>query len=353
MRQRIDAKGPRLWLRRDERRPEWIIRDGKRQIRTGCGPGDREGAEKRLAEYLRGKHQPARTLRPADVVPVSDVIAIYLTDVASRQARPGEAGQRAEKLLAWWGERKLSQVTARTCREYADSRSTPAAARRELEDLRAAIHYHRAEGLCSEVVTVTLPPKSLPRERWLTRSEAARLLWAAWRNKRARHVARFILVALYTGSRAGVVCSAALRPTSGSGFLDVEAGVLHRRPAGGVETKKRRPPVALSGRITAHLRRWVRLQPRAAHLVEWRGRPVARVTKGFAAAVAAAGLGDDVTPHVLRHTAATWLMQAGAEPFQAAELLGMSVDTLLAVYGHHHPARQKATADLLARGGRR
>ena len=368
---RSDAKGPRIWLRRDERRSEWIIRDGKRQIRTGCSAGDRASAERRLADYLRDKHEAPRTLRSPDVIPVADVIAIYLADRAPRQARPAETAMRAQALLAWWGERKLSQVTAQACREYADSRSTPAAARRELEDLRAAINHHRAEKLCAEVVTVTLPPKSVPRERWLTRPEAARLLRAAWRNKRTRHVAKFILVALYTGTRAGAVCGAAFRQTPGRGWVDVEAGTFHRRSSGSVEGKKRRPPVALSYRILAHIRRWRACDPGARYVVEWRGRPVTRVTKAFDTAAVAAGLNAPlpaagpgkprrsrdregaVTPHVLRHTAATWLMQAGVEPWQAAGLLGMSVETLLNVYGHHHPDRQKATADLLARGGKR
>ena len=50
-----------------------------------------------------------------------------------------------------------------------------------------------------------------------------------------------------------------------------------------------------------------------------------------------AGLDPDVTPHIWRHSVATWLMQSGAEPFKAAGFLGMSVETLLRNYGHHHP----------------
>src|SRR5262249_31707919 len=78
--------------------------------------------------------------------------------------------------------------------------------------------------LCDKIVEVWLPPERPPRERWLTRSEAARLIWSAWRyrevqlgNKTERrsrqHVARFILVALYTGTRASAVCGAALQST--------------------------------------------------------------------------------------------------------------------------------------------
>ena len=112
---------------------------------------------------------------------------------------------------------------------------TAAAARRELEDMRAAINHHRREGLCSEIVSVALPARADPRQRWLTRSEAGRLLWAAWRAKQVmrdkdtpravgRHVARFILEGLYTGTRSAAICGAALMPTVGRGHVDLERG---------------------------------------------------------------------------------------------------------------------------------
>jgi integrase len=117
------------------------------------------------------------------------------------------------------------------CRRYAAQRSTDAAARRELEDLRAAINYHRREGLCSQIVEVVLPRERPARDRWLTRSEAARLILAAWRyrevqkgkatDRRSRqHIAKFILVALYTGTRASAVCGAALGAMMGRGWID-------------------------------------------------------------------------------------------------------------------------------------
>jgi integrase len=48
------------------------------------------------------------------------------------------------------------------------------------------------------------------------------------------------------------------------------------------------------------------------------------------------GLGH-ITPHVLRHTAATWHMQAGTDLFEASKYLGMTVKTLEQTYGHHRP----------------
>jgi integrase len=44
-----------------------------------------------------------------------------------------------------------------------------------------------------------------------------------------------------------------------------------------------------------------------------------------------------VTPHTLRHTAASWLTQRGVPVWEAAGFPGMSAEVLLATYGHHHP----------------
>jgi integrase len=203
------------------------------------------------------------------------------------------------------------------CRGYLKQRPTDAVARRELEDLRAAINYHPKEGLCTEVVKIVLPAEHAPRERWLTRSEGAKLLLRAWRyreiqkasRRSAAHVARFILVALYTSTRAGAICGAALQQVEGRGWIDLERGVFYRRPIGRRETKKRQPAIPLPAALLSHLRRWNRNGQR--FVVEWNGKPVKAIEKASAGAVADAKLGPDVTPHVLRHTAITWAAQEG------------------------------------------
>jgi integrase len=374
------AKGIRLWLRPEERnfdgtlrkRAVWVIRDGTRKISTGCVAEDREGAERALGEHLANKYRPNRTRgrHPSEIL-IADVLSIYLIDVAPRHARENETKQRVLTLDAWWGDRTLADVNGSNCRAYADFRTaqpwkaakphqtgtvprmvSAAAARRELEDLRAAINHHRREGLCSEVISVALPLRPPARQRWLTRSEAARLLWAAWRAKQVmrdkdtrravgRHVARFILVGLYTGTRSSAICRAALGPTIGRGHVDLEQGVFYRRAIGRPETKKRQPPVRLPQRLLVHLRRWSQRGLAKGSVVEWNGKAVESVRKGFEAAVRAAGLGADVTPHILRHTCATWLMQNGANLWDAAGFLGMTVQQLEEGYGHHHPDYQE------------
>ena len=378
------SKGARLWLRptRTDRGGShasiWIIRDGSSQTSTGCLAHDIAGAERVLATYLADKHTKAARAfdREPLQIPIADILTIYVRDVVPVHSRPKDTKGRIKALDAFFGDKMLSYVNGETCRAYAKQRSTDSAARRELEDLRAAINHHRRQGLCNKVVEVLLPRERPARERWLTRSEAARLIWGAWRyrevqtkkptSRRSRqHVARFILIALYTGTRASAVCGAALEPTAGHGWIDLEHGVFYRRPPGERETKKRQPPIPLPDRLLAHLRRWKRQGQRFA--VEWNGQPVQRVSKAFARTVADAGLSDDVTPHALRHTAATWLMQAATDLWQAAGYLGMTVEMLSERYGHHHPdhladakqafgrhrRRRETVAESVAEGGER
>jgi integrase len=53
----------------------------------------------------------------------------------------------------------------------------------------------------------------------------------------------------------------------------------------------------------------------------------------------------------MRHTAATWLMQAGTDLYEAAGYLGMSPETLWNTYGKHHPDFQHQAATAV--GGKR
>lgn len=79
----------------------------------------------------------------------------------------------------------LGSLTTETCKSYARSRSD-GGARRDLEDLRTAINHHAKENLHHAIINVWLPQKGKPRERWITRSEAAKLIWACWRHREAQ-----------------------------------------------------------------------------------------------------------------------------------------------------------------------
>jgi hypothetical protein len=122
-------------------------------------------------------------------------------------------------------------------------------------------------------------------------------------------------------------------PTIGRGYVDLDAGVFYRRAVGARETKKRQPPVRLPPRLLAHLRRWQRRRLALRSVIEWNGQPVRRLNKAFRSVRQAAGLGADVVPHTLRHTAITWQAQLGVPMHEICGFFGITPEMFDRVYG--------------------
>ena len=203
------------------------------------------------------------------------MLSIYLTYIDE----PGdqfEIEARIERLNEFWGSKKLAAVNARTCATYVKHRGNRGGARRDLETFRAAINHHAKEGFHRGMVRVSLPRKGEARDRWLTRKEAAALIWHCWRHREKqtihsgmskgvpvstsrrplRHIARFILIGLYTGTRAGAIASASPYAEPGRSHVDLERGIFYRKAIGKRATKKRQTPAPIPLRLLAHLRRW-------------------------------------------------------------------------------------------------
>ena len=341
------AEPPRLYLRRDGKAKSWIIRDRNKDRRTGCPESDREGAERRLAEYLAEKHasRPAKGGK-SDTVPLAEVMRVYAMEKAPTTADPALVARFMEYLIPYWGDKMVSDIKGATCRKFAETR-TPAIARRALETLRAAVNYFHKEYGLDPVPAFTMPSKARSRERWLTRDEAARLIRAA---RSMPHVRRFILIGLYTGTRSGPILRLSWLPSIATGYVDLEAGILYRAGSAQRTTKKRQPPVKLSSRLLAHLKRWRRMDGNIRTVIHWNGSSVQSVKKAFSNARKRAGLDDKVIPHSCRHTCATWLMQAGVSQWDAASFLGMTMEVLDRVYSHpSSPDFQKAASEAIRR----
>jgi integrase len=233
---------PRLYL--DRRRDQWVIRDGSTFVRTGCSGSDGRGAEEKLLAYLGQKHTPERSDAPL----ILDMLTVYGREHVPHTRSAANTAHNLNSLKNWWDGKRLVDITPLNCREYARGR-TPAAARRDLEVLRAAVNYwHKWYGPLPSVPAVILPPKSLPRERWLTRTEVRALLRAA---KGTPHIYRFIILGVTTGSRSGAILG--LRWDR----IDLQRGIMYRRAFGQAEDeRKRAPPVRLGRAALKLLRRW-------------------------------------------------------------------------------------------------
>jgi integrase len=69
-------------------------------------------------------------------------------------------------------------------------------------------------------------------------------------------------------------------------------------------------------------------------------------TDAFRRASDKAGL-IGITLHMLRHTAATWLLSSGADPKTTSAILGQDPSTTLRIYSHVVVERQRSAIELI------
>lgn len=372
------AKPPRLHLRsRPDRGSYWVILDSGREFGTGCREADREGADRKFAQYLTEKYEPPRTGgRIADTL-IADVIQLYLREQGPLTADGGAwVGHMSTRILDWWCAKAptLSQVNKSNCGKYVEWRTAQGVsdqtARHELKTLRAAInHYHASEyGPLQSVPVVTLPPgKPARQDYWLTRNMVADRIRAARRLKLTKHVIRMLLIGVYTGTRPGATLNLGWLPSPTGGWFDLDSLTLHRAGAKSRRSRKAQPPARIHARLLPWLKRWreADLEKGITRVVHYYGRPVKKLRRSWSSVAIEAGHArwDDAAkrwivkdgPHICRHTAATWLMQSGVDQYEAAGYLGMSPETLWETYGHHSPHFQdnaaRASGKRVARQG--
>lgn len=271
---------------------------------------------------------------------IADVLKVYGEEVAPHKKSKRNIAYNISNLLKWWGPKTVADISVKSCRAYYGERP-PMATLADLKVLKAAVAYWHAEpdyGPLNSIPVYWFPKANPPKERWLTRSEAAKLLKAS---KPYLHLRRMILLGLYTGSRPGVLL--ALRWSQ----IDLRSEVLSRVPQGAKQDEKKRAPrVKLGRRILAHLKRWRRMDAEPDGVVcHFKGQAVGDPHGSWRRIVADTGL-KGITRHTLRHTRATWMAQRGVPLFEAAGFLGMTVKTLENVYAHHSPDWQERAANI-------
>jgi integrase len=290
------SKGARLWLRRRRgRAAQWVILDHGRELRTGAGENDLQAAENALARYIANKRRPQFGDGHPSRVLIADILADYGEHHGPTTKRADLIGGAINKLVEFFGGKTLSTITGVTCNAYVRWRTQQvnarakkngkpieeSTARRELVVLGAALRWCWKEGKIDRLMPISLPPQAGPRQRHLNRSEVAALLAGAlgWdrdgvrhRTKINRHLANFILITLYTGTRHDAILRLRWVPNTDGGWIDLASGVLYRRASGAVDKGKRRPPVPITPRLLPHLHRWRRFT--TTHVIEYAGRPI-------------------------------------------------------------------------------
>jgi len=335
-------QGPKLrW--REARRAYYIVWTvNGRSCRHATGTADREQAEAVFAEWLQLRRKSTGPSDP-DKILVAEVLNDYAIERGPKVAGKETLANAITNLAKLWDGKTVAEIPF-FVDSYVKKRDRAAGTvRRELGVLQAAINHGHKRGKLTRSVSVELPAVPPSRERWLTRQEAAKLLRAACFDPKARlYMPLFILIGLYTGRRKEAILS--LRWPQ----IDLDRCMIDFRKSNEAETKKRRGRVRIPPQLIPHLRRARLRGSDLGPVLHMSGRPIQNIKKGFAAACKRAGI-DGVSPHTLRHTAATWLMQNGVSLTLASEYLSMSEATLRRVYWHHHPDYMREAAEAIGR----
>ena len=332
-----------LTLRNGRYYVQWWEDGSARRIscRTAVAPE----ARRFLAEFVAGRNAPV----PPECPTIGDVLDGYQ---AERELRPvsktlrycvrllkGVLGDLPADLLN--KERVRHYITERRKRGVGgavaerDKIVKPLAdstIRRELLTLRAALMWAHRENWISVVPRFDVPSESEARDRWLSRDEAATLLATPTQP----HVRVFIALALYTAARAGAILELTWdRVDFERGAVDLGRGRSNKRRACVPMHPRLRPVLVEAYEIRTT--RWV---------VSKGGRRLMSVEKGFKSTAERAGL-SDVTPHTLRHTAATWMAQRGVSFERIAAYLGNTARMVEKVYVHHSPEHMEEASAAL------
>lgn len=340
--------GPRL-EHIDGRAALYIVwYEAGRKQRRSTGTADRRTAEAALAAFLRERELAERPAGPADPAsyPIAAALDLYGTLHAPNTADPVRIAYAITPLVEFWGDQTVEAITKQTCRAYAGWRAkAPATIRRELTTLRAALNFAREEGRLTRVPHVELPEKPDGKDRWLSHSEAAKLLNAArtGRGDVRLYLPLYIVLGLYTGARPGAIL--ALRWPQ----VDLDAGRVNFEAIGTRRTNKRKVKgQPIPRRLLTFLRLARKRGTELGYVVHdkgtrikdigggWDGNPDKPGHGSFGNACKRAGL-VGVSPHTLRHTCGTWMAQRGVPLHLIGGWLGHTSAKTTELYAHHHP----------------
>lgn len=220
------------------------------------------------------------------------------------------------------------QISEATVKGYIQQRRT--AGRKdgtintELGRLARIIAYGAERGLCKAARRIERPKPSPPRQWYVPREDASRLIEAC----ETPHIRTFVILALTTAARM----SAILELTWSR--VDFDKGLVSF--ADGIERgNKRRSTVPMNATLRAELVSAKRFGI-SEYVVEYGGRKVSSVKKAIKAAGVRVGM-PWLSAHVLRHSAAMWMVSDNVPIAKVAQYLGDTAAMVEKRYGSYAP----------------
>lgn len=315
---------PNFRLRRRGR--SWVIdytdpRTGKTKT-VSTRTGDYAAAERERDALAAGYGRP---LPPAEPT-IAEIVDGYLADRKGHVADHERLVNAGKAIKRHVGTLKPEHVGKRLYwQRRAKEGRGDGTILKECVTLRAALRWAVKERWIAAAPAIDAPAKPAPKERFLTRDEAKRLIEAC----ATPHVRLFTLIALHTAARRGAILELTWDR------VDFESRLIAFRLPGRAETKKRRATVPMNKTLLAELQA-AALARTTDRVIEFRGRPVASIRRGFEEAVRRAGI-PYCTRHDLRRTAASWMVMAGVPLRQVADVMGDTEEMVERVYARFSP----------------
>jgi integrase len=285
------------------------------------------------------RHHPLAGESAASLNSFDDLLLAFLYARADLKSASRDRTSLQHLYPAFTG-RLLCELNPVMVRQYIRQRQADKASassiNKEIGLLSRAVNYARLEwGAALDNPVQGLKQREPEgRVRWLTKTQAAALVTCAGRlGSRAAHLPAVITLALNTGMRKGELLGLEWAR------VDFDHGLIYLDGADCKSSKRRAIPINAAARAALVLRQAVNSGPRVFGGLQ-------DVKRSFAHACQLAGI-VNFRFHDLRHTFASWLVQAGVPLTEVRDLLGHASIEMTERYAHLAPDRLRRAVQLL------
>jgi integrase len=306
------------------------VPSGRRRYRLGT-PDEAEATRLAPARF-------AELTRPQGTA-VADLWTAYTLDMAGR-AVVGTMTHTWKAMKDRFGRMDAAAITIGDCRAHIEARRKTGikdgTIHTELGHLRMVLLWAQKHKLIAHAPPIERPAKPDPKDAYLTRDEVRRMIDAA----KTAHIKLAIRLLIGTGARS----EAALQLTWDR--VDLDRKIIQLRNPFDRAKRKGRATVPINDSLYDALVE-ARRGARTTRVIEWAGEHVGSIKRGLKAAGTAIGR-PDVSPHMLRHSAAVWLAEDGHDMEEIAQFLGHdNVAVTRRIYARFSPTHLRKLADSL------
>lgn len=345
----------------------WYVATGSgaKSQRVSAETKNRGEAEEFRAQFIELLKNPA----PPPTSTIKHYLKLYMDMKGPETQSPETIGYHVPVLTEFFGNLLPSNLSRQTLKDYVEWRRKRKKRRgsilvdepvsngtilREIGTLKAALHFAHAMRWIPAIPEFDAPcAKPAPRQNWLKPIQVKKLIDHA----KSPHIKLFIQTALATAARSGAILELTWDNIDFEHNL-IDFGYGHGNKRRNVLPMNAELLESMKFAYSDYLARIERENDKASRrrknktpretcrrVVTFGNQPIKSTKGAFRRLTNDCGI--IATPHVIRHTAATWMVMAGVPLSKVAKLLGDTEETVERVYGKYSPDFLKEAVDSL------